>query len=212
MKGKVITVAQQKGGAGKTTVTAHLAVAFTEAGKSVAVIDIDPQRSLSDWYRMRESRFGNSGAGVLARTVEGWRTPNEVRKLTENHDIVLVDSPPHAESEARTAIRAADLVLIPVQPSPMDVWATKPTLSLAERERVPVLVVLNRVPPRANLTDEMLEEVKRFGASVARARLGNRVAYAAALSEGRTVTEHKPSSRAAGEIRALMKEAQRRLK
>lgn len=212
MSGKVVTVAQQKGGAGKTTVTAHLAVAFTEAKKSVAVIDIDPQQSLSHWYRMREARFGDAGAGVLASTVEGWRTRNEVRKHAQHHDIVLVDSPPHAESEARVAIRAADLVVVPVQPSPMDVWATEPTLEIASREKAKVLIVLNRVPPRAKLTEAMVEEIKRFGDKIARTRLGNRVAFAAALSEGRTVTEHTPSSRAAGEIRALMKEINRRLR
>ena len=212
MTGKVVTVAQQKGGAGKTTVTAHLAVAFTEAKKAVAVIDIDPQQSLSHWYRMREARFGDAGAGVLASTIEGWRTRNEVRKHAERHDIVLVDSPPHAESEARVAIRAADLVVVPVQPSPMDVWATEPTLQIAAREKAPVLIVLNRVPPRANLTESMVAEIKRFGDKIARTRLGNRVAFAAALSEGRTVTEDRPGSRAAGEIRALMKEINRRLR
>ena len=211
MSGKVVAVAQQKGGAGKTTVVAHLAVVFTEAGKSVAVIDIDPQQSLSQWYRMREARRGDAGAGVLASSIEGWRTRNEVRRLAESHDIVLVDSPPHAESEARIAIRAADLVVVPVQPSPMDVWATKPTLQLAEREKVPVLIVLNRVPPRAKLTEAMIAEVQSLEEHLADSRLGNRVAFAAALAEGHAVTEREPSGRASEEIRALMQEIQRRL-
>ena len=211
MTGKIVAIAQQKGGAGKTTVVAHLAVAFTEAGKSVAVIDIDPQQSLSHWYRMREERRGETGAGVLASSIEGWRTRNAVRKLAEEHDIVLVDSPPHAESEARIAIRAADLVVVPVQPSPMDVWATKPTLSMAEREKVPVLIVLNRVPPRANLTEAMVGEIKGLEERLATTRLGNRVAFAAALAEGHTVTEREPSGRASEEIRSLMQEIQRRL-
>ena len=206
MTATVITVAQQKGGAGKTTLAAHLAVAFTRAGKKVAVVDIDPQQSLTMWYRLREQQLGDAGAGLLVNQVKGWRTRNEVDKLAASHDVVLIDSPPHAETEARVAVRAADLVVIPVQPSPMDVWATRPTLEMAAGEKVPVLLVLNRVPPRANLTEEMLAEMKAFGAQVAKSRVGNRVVFAAALAEGRAVNEVQPSSKAAKEIAALAKE------
>ncbi len=203
---KILTVAQQKGGAGKTTITAHLAVALTSARKSVAVVDIDPQQSLSTWYRARTERFGDSGAGMLISQIPGYRVRAEIERLAREHDVVLIDSPPHAETEAKVAIRAADLVIVPVQPSPMDVWATRPTLELAAQERTPVLLVLNRVPPRANLTDEMLAELAAYGARIAKSRLGNRVAFASALAEGRAVGELQPHGRAAAEIRALAKE------
>ncbi len=206
MAAKIITVAQQKGGAGKTTLVAHLAVAYTAAGKSVAAVDIDPQQSLAMWYGMREARLGDAGAGLLVSQVKGWRSRGEVEALARGHDVVLVDSPPHAETEARIAIRAADLVVVPVQPSPMDVWATRPTLELAAAEKVPALLVLNRVPARANLTEDMLAEAKRLGATIAEARIGNRVAFAAALAEGRAVSEAQPRGRAAQEIAALAKE------
>lgn len=206
---KVLTVAQQKGGAGKTTIAAHLAVALTAAKNSVAIIDIDPQQSLTTWYRVREERFGDAGAGVLVSQIQGWRVRNEVIRLAGDHDVVLIDSPPHAETEAKVAIRAADLAIVPVQPSPMDVWATRPTLELAVQERTPVLMVLNRVPPRANLTDEMLELLRGYGAKVAQAQLGNRVAFASALAEGRAVGEMQPRSRAAAEIKALAREVLR---
>ncbi len=212
MTGKVLAVAQQKGGAGKTTLVAHLAVAFTAAKKDVAVIDIDPQQSLTFWYRQREQRYGDSGAGLLASQVEGWRSRAEVERLARDHEIVLIDSPPHAETEAKIAVRSADLVIVPVQPSPMDVWATRPTLELARRESVPALLVLNRVPPRANLTEDMAGEIKRLGASVARSRIGNRVAFAAALVDGRAVNEAQPRSRAAAEIMALAREILRKVK
>ncbi len=209
MTGRIVTVAQQKGGAGKTTLAAHLAVSFTAAGKSVAVVDIDPQQSLTTWYRVRAERFGDAGAGLLISQVQGWRAQNEVERLAESHDVVLVDSPPHAETEAKMAIRSAHLVLIPVQPSPMDVWATRPTLDLAATEKVPVLMVLNRVPPRANLTDEMADEIEHLGGKVARSRIGNRVLFASALAEGRAVGEMRPHSRAASEITALSREISR---
>lgn len=206
MSAKILTVAQQKGGAGKTTVTAHLAVAFTAAKKSVAVVDIDPQQSLAMWYRLREERLGDAGAGLLVSAVKGWRSRSEVEKLAREHDIVLIDSPPHAETEAKIAVRSASLVIVPVQPSPMDVWATRPTLELAQQEKVPALLVLNRVPPRANLTEEMLAEIKTYGAKIAKTRIGNRVAFASALAEGRAVGEFQPRGQAAAEIRALTKE------
>ena len=207
MAAKTFTVAQQKGGAGKTTLAAHLAVAFTAAKKSVAVVDIDPQQSLTMWYRLREARFGDAGAGLLVSQIKGWRVQSEVESLAREHDIVLIDSPPHAETEAKVAIRCADLTLVPVQPSPMDVWATRPTLDLAAQEKVPVLMVLNRVPPRANLTDEMIAEmgglVDPGAAKVAKSHIGNRVVFAGALSEGRAVGEVQPRGRAAAEIKAL---------
>ncbi|WP_375596671.1 ParA family partition ATPase [Algihabitans albus] len=206
MAAKIITVAQQKGGAGKTTLTAHLAVAYTAARKKVAVVDIDPQQSLTMWFRLREERFGDAGAGLLVSQINGWRVRNEVERLAREHEVVLIDSPPHAETEAKIAVRSAGLVVIPVQPSPMDVWATRPTLELASAEETPVLLVLNRVPPRAKLNDEMLAEVKGFGAQIAKAQIGNRVVFASALSEGRAVGEVQPSGKAAKEIAGLAKE------
>lgn len=206
MSASIFTVAQQKGGAGKTTLAAHLAVAWTAAGKRVAILDIDPQQSLTIWYRLREQAMGDAGAGLLANQVHGWRVAREVDRLAREHDIVLVDSPPHAETEARVAIRAADLVLVPVQPSPMDIWATRPTLDLAWEERKQPVVVLNRVPPRANLTERMRAHLDETGARIANATLGNRVVYASALAEGRAVGEVQPSSRATKEVGALARE------
>jgi len=140
---RIFTVAQQKGGAGKTTLVAHLAIAFSAARHRVALIDIDPQQSLTQWYRQRIARLGETAAGVQLESVDGWRARNEASRLARAHDIVLIDSPPHAETEAKMAIRSADLVIVPVQPSPMDVWATRPTLNLARQEKVLALVVLN---------------------------------------------------------------------
>jgi chromosome partitioning protein len=107
-------------------------------------------------------------------------------------------------------VRAASLVLVPVQPSPMDVWATRPTLELARQERVPALLVLNRVPPRANLTEAMTAEIEALKTPVAASQIGNRVALAAALAEGKGILEAAPRTRAAEEIAALADEVLRR--
>src|SRR5579862_3567490 len=204
----IITIAQQKGGAGKTTLAVHLALAWAAAAKRVALIDIDPQASLSTWFRVRNERRGDKRVEAFA--VGGWRLAAEVERQALNHDVVLIDSPPHAETEARIAVRAAKLVLVPVQPSPMDFWATKPTLDLARAEKVPALLVLNRVPARAKLTGAMLEAYQAFKVPLAKTRIGNRVALAAALNEGQGILEYEPTSIAAAEITALADEVLQR--
>lgn len=208
MAARIVTIAQQKGGAGKTTLAAHLAIAISGRGKKVAVIDIDPQASLATWFAMREERLGPA-AGVVGRgqlehfAVTGWRVGTRIDALAREHDVILIDSPPHAETEARIATRAADLVLIPVQPSPMDVWASQATIDLAKAEKTPVMAVLNRVPARANLTETMLARLAALEVTLAEARIGNRVALASAMLEGRGITEARPRSTAASEITAL---------
>ncbi|SDG31679.1 ParA family partition ATPase [Thalassobaculum litoreum] len=209
---RILTVAQQKGGAGKTTLAAHLAVAIAETGKTVAVVDIDPQASLSSWWEMRAElglpapSNGRGKGGLSVHRITGWRTANEVEKLARDHDVVVVDSPPHAETEAKIAVRVADLVLVPLQPSPMDFWATQATLDLAKAEKTDALLVLNRVPPRASLTEAMTVKIGEMGAKVAKAQIGNRVALAASLLEGKGVTEYQKRGTAAAEIKALAAE------
>lgn len=205
MAGRIITVAQQKGGAGKTTLAAHLAVAWAEAGRRVAVVDIDPQASLTRWFEARRDALGGE-VGIDHVQITGWRAQREVERLALDHDVVVIDSPPHMEIEARVAVRSAHLVVVPVQPSPMDLWATKPTLDLARQEKVAALLVINRVPPRAKLADALVERIHGLGADVARVQVGNRVQFAAALLEGRSVTEAARRTRAAEEIQELAAE------
>ena len=200
---KVITVAQQKGGAGKTTVAAHLAVALSQRGFRVGVIDVDPQGSLSHWHRIREERFGEGYTGLQFASVSGWRVGSEVSRMKRSCDFVILDSPPHVETEARTAIRQADLLLVPVQPSPTDLWATQATLQLSKSENIPARIILNRVNSKSKIVDLIESELTGV---LTKTRLGNRVIYAAALMEGRGVTEVEPSSPAAMEIKSLVKE------
>lgn len=198
----VITIAQQKGGAGKTTVAAHLAVALMQRRNRVAVIDIDPQGSLTHWYGLREKHFGEDYTGLSFSTLSGWRVGSEVSRLKRDHDYIIIDSPPHTETEARTAIRMADLVIVPVQPAPTDVWATKATLDLAKAEKIPVMVLPNRLQANSKLAQTMLKELP----SLTRSAFGNRVLFPASLLEGRTATETVPGSTAAFEVKDFVKE------
>jgi chromosome partitioning protein len=203
---RIFTVAQQKGGAGKTTLVAHLAVSWSSQGRSVALIDIDPQGSLSLWVQQRRDAQNGEDLGFTFSQITGWRLAAEVDRLAREHEAVLIDSPPHAATEARIAVRAASLVIVPVQPSPMDLWATKPTLELAWSERRPVFLVVNRMPARSRLATDMVEKLTALNIGVARSTLGNRVAFAETLALGKGVSEAEPGSPAAQEISALGQE------
>lgn len=209
----IITIAQQKGGAGKTTMALQLAVAWQKQGQRVALIDIDPQGSAGAWSHMRARVLAEQYEGPEVVAITGWRMVGELSRLKQyGFDIIIVDSPPRAEAEVSIAVRSSDLVVIPLQASPMDLWATKPTLQFAHRERVPALLVMNRINMRTNLAARMIEEAQQLGAEVASSTIGNRVAYASSLAEGKGVAETAPNSDAGQEIEALSKEVLRRAK
>ena len=206
MTAPTIVIAQRKGGAGKTTLAAHLGVTWARMGHVVSLIDTDPQGSLAQWYRKREGQLGRGGTGLSFSAVTGWRAAGDISRRARECDLVLVDTPANAESDTRAAIRAASLVLVPVQPSPVDVWATLPTLEIARRERVPALLCLNRVPARACLTAAMRNQLAEYEVGLASTGIGNRVALAAAFAEGWGIAESAERSLAAEEIAALAAE------
>ena len=206
MAGLVITIAQRKGGAGKTTLATQLAVAWARCGARIAALDIDPQRSFSAWVELRRARLGAKAIGFDFAALPGWRAAQWVDDRVGAADLVLIDAPPHAETEARMALRVAALVVVPVQPSPLDLWATAETLKMAHDEQCRCLVVLNRVPPRSGLTDDIAAQLGRIGPPIAATRIGNRVALARAMALGLSVVESATTTPAASEINALAKE------
>ncbi len=199
----VITVAQQKGGAGKTTLAANLAATLAPR-RRVAVLDIDPQRSLARWHALRAGRPGAAPVGLS--DLSGWRLSAELDRMRRSHDVLIVDSPPQIDTDARLAVRGADLVLVPLQPSPPDLWAAEGTLALAAAERRPARLVFNRAPAAGRLRAEVAAEIARRGMPILAATLGNRAGVAAAFARGLGITETAPRSVAASEMLALLTE------
>jgi chromosome partitioning protein len=198
--GHIITFAQQKGGAGKTTVLAHLAAFWAGEGRTVALIDLDPQRSLTRWAELR------ADGDLEMVESRDYRAGTDMRTAARSHDLVLVDCPGAASSLLESALRESDLVVAPVQPSVMDVWATRSVLDAAARLRRPIRLLLNRVPPRIGGIDAVVAALGEARPLLLEARLGNRVAFSQAVLTGRTAPEFSRRSAAAAETAALAAE------
>lgn len=207
MTGRIITIAQQKGGSGKTTLAVNLATAFLAQGKSVGLLDTDPQGSLGKWFMKRIENFGED-PNLRFSTATAWGISYELRSLSDKVDVVIVDTPPKADSDLRPALRAADLVLVPLSSSHVDIWATQDVLDLADRAGKRAFIVMNRSRLGTKLGAEVMEAVKELDAEVMTASLGNRIVFAEALGNGQGAVEAKKTSPAATEVFNLIKEVE----
>ena len=207
MAGKIITVAQQKGGAGKTTIAANLAVALSREGKRVALLDTDPQGSLGRWFMTRRAA---GDPGMEFSTASAWGVSYECDKLRGSVDYVLVDTPPKIDSDLKPAIRESDLVIVPVSASQIDVWATEGVLDLANREKAEVMVVLNRAKAGTRVAGDVDRALRELGIERAQATLGHRVAFPETMGVGRGVQE-RGRGVWADEVEGLLREVVRRI-
>ena len=198
--GKVIAFSNQKGGSGKSTLSANLAVLWSNSGYKVAVIDADPQKSLTYWLSERKKYYGADDIGNNFYNFDIRNLTDEVKKIKRKYDFIIIDSPPAITLETLQIIKASNGVFVPVQPSPLDLMATLPFLQIAREERKKPLIILNRVMPRAKLTDAMILRLRYSGAKIARSRISSKVIFAESFAVGRGVIDINVTSDAAKEI------------
>ena len=198
--GKVIAFSNQKGGSGKSTLSANLAVLWSNSGYKVAVIDADPQKSLTYWLSERKKYYGADDIGINSYNFDIRSLSEEVKKIKRKYDFIIIDSPPAITFETIQIIKASNGLFVPVQPSPLDLMATLPFLQIAREERKKPLIILNRVMPRAKLTDAMILRLRYSGAKIARSRISSKVIFAESFAVGRGVVDINVTSDAAKEI------------
>ena len=202
----ILVFASQKGGTGKTTLSGHLAVEAQNAGVGpVALLDTDPQGSLSNWWNARkapEPLFVKVGPFELGKALEHL-TRSGIR-------LALIDTPPAITESISYVIGQADLVILPTRPSPHDLRAVGPTVDIANRLGKPVLFIVNAATQRARITGEAAVALSQHG-TVAPVTIHHRVDFAASMVDGRTVGEVTPESASAKEIQELWIYVQGRL-
>jgi chromosome partitioning protein len=205
----IVALLNQKGGVGKTTLALHLAGAWAAQGLRVLVIDADPQGSALDWSEQRGREGLPRLFGVLGLARETLH--RELPEIAHDAAHVVVDGPPRVTGIARSALLAADIVLVPATPSPFDGWASGEMLRLLGEARIfrPELIgrfVLNRCAARTVIAREIGDALSDSDPPVLSSRIGQRVAFADGARTGRLVCEHDRASPAAIEIAALASE------
>jgi|TARA_B100001093_G_scaffold501217_1_gene552596 chromosome partitioning protein len=203
MLSKVITISQQKGGTGKTTLAVHLAMAFIKYHDlKVAIIDTDPQGSLGKWFMIRtEKKVSNEN--LTFKTASLWGAQYESKTLKNDHDIVIIDTPPKIESDARPSIEAADLVLIPMAASHVDFWATGAIVDIAKKANKKILAQINRSSQRSKLINKTKDFIKSLDLDSTETIIGNRQIYTSSMGEGKTAVEKQKKGNAVDEIKNL---------
>jgi chromosome partitioning protein len=196
----ILTIASQKGGAGKTTLSAHLAVEAERTGAGpVAVVDTDPQGSLADWWNQRAAETPLFAAVAIGRLAD-----HMTALRREGVNLVVIDTPPAFVDTIRAAIAVADLILIPARPSPHDLRAVGVIVEMAEDLKKPFGFVVNGATPRTTIALEAVQALAQHG-RVAPVIVHQRIDFAASMVDGRTAGEVNARSRSAEEITALWK-------
>jgi chromosome partitioning protein len=202
----IISVLNQKGGVGKTTLSIHLAFCLSQSGSKVLLVDADPQGSALDWSASREIEAAFPVLGLPKPILH-----KELPKVKGDYDFIIIDGAPRAYDVARSAISAADLVLIPVQPSPYDIWACSEIYQLINdvkefKDNLKSAFVVNRKIVNSQIGRDVIQALAEYDLPVLKSQISQRIAFAESAASGQTVLETEPNGLAAKEVKALTKE------
>jgi chromosome partitioning protein len=203
---KTVVITSQKGGSGKTTLAAHLAIAAEQAGNGPAVlIDTDPQQTLATWWNVREAETPKL-APVSLREL-----PDKLDALSKaGFAYCFIDTPPALTEQNQQVLKCADLVLVPTRPSPNDLWSLGTTLDLVKKSETPFVFVLTQAKANARITIQTIAALSQHG-QVFQSVIHDRVDYAASMTDGRTAPEINPSGPGATEVAELWSLTRKRL-
>lgn len=202
----IISLQQLKGGAGKTTLALHIAAGLAQDDARVLFVDADSQGSAQDWATARSGKPLFQVISMHRPTIH-----QDLPKLARGFDHVVIDTPPRIADVARSALAAADLVVLPVQPSPLDVWALDATIKLVKEAQVILktlksAIAINRKIVNTAIGRDVTDALQGYGVPILKAQVAQRIALAESLAVGSTALETDPHGAAAGEIRALVAE------
>jgi chromosome partitioning protein len=202
----IISVQNQKGGVGKTTLAVHIAHGLAMCGSKILLLDADPQGSARDWAAAREGEPPFAVLGLDRPTIH-----RDLPAIARDYDHVVIDSPPRVTELARSAMGAADLVIVPVQPSPYDVWAAHEIVNLIKeasifKEKLRGVFAINRKIVNTAIGRDIVEALTGYELPVMRSQVCQRVAFAECAATGQTVFETEPNGLAAKETNLLVKE------
>ena len=201
----IISVINQKGGVGKTTLSISLAAALAGRKMRVLLVDADPQGSALDWVAVRGEDVPFAAVGMPKPILH-----LELPKMVKDFDAIVIDGPPRIYEVARSAVMASNVVLIPVLPSQFDVWAAEESVKLLQecavyKERLKAAFVINRKIANTAIGRDVAKALKQYPQPVLNTTICQRVAFAES-ARGRTVLEIDPDSAASKEIQSLAKE------